>query len=851
MMFGSKTGSADIGQCPHSWRRCCALLRMSTFALLLFPLTMAAQDDPEPEPADDTIPLYGEMQLPTPEQLLTGEPVDWVVLRQKESFNENEVLVVQPVFPRPDTLDKLAKNKARLSSVSGRPPKEAGETEGEFRQRVARLIEEADNLIIMLPDSVVGDDVDQTAEYTLATGQVAKVIHHEDLFLQRCEKLIEEGKLEQTFEMLIVLQRRNPDWPRYDLVRNKLIMAEGVARLDKGDLESALAFFEELHGLSPEFDKLQDTMGTVVDQLVSQSAEVGDLRRARYYVGRLKDLEPNHATVQKWVTDFTTKANVLLNDALAARQAGRHDDAVKLAEEAAAIWPLHPNLRSVYGDASERFQVLKVGVFRFAGEPTPYFLPTPADQRHAKLQTLDLFELSRYRRAAFYESRYFEEWTPTDLGRRLVFRLKSRRSSWEPNPALTAPQVVRSIGDRLRPDSPNYDERLASFVRSMEVRSPFEFTLNFSTVPVRPQAIFRFPIRSTDESGPLSASVDDGATETAADSDVLSSRFRVHEREANRIVFRRVMPQGDRSANYSVAQIVEYRYDDHEDAIQAVLRGDISVLPTVPISLAAMFEPDERFYTVPYAVPTTHVLQFNPNSEPLKVGEFRRSIAYMLDRERILKTTVLKDQNMERGRIVSSPFPSNSYAYQRQVEPRPKDLTVAFSLKTIAAKRMGGEIPELIMICEPNAVVRSAAEKIIEQWNRFGIKVTLVAEDQPTPENWDILYRTVRMTEPVADLWPFLTMKPSARVDDLEHLPDWLRQQLIELEQAVDFRSAVQQLRELHFRLNELVYLIPLWEVDDVIVIRRNIQGFSQQIVSPYQNVERWFVGPWFPKGLL
>jgi len=107
------------------------------------------------------------------------------------------------------------------------------------------------------------------------------------------------------------------------------------------------------------------------------------------------------------------------------------------------------------------------------------------------------------------------------------------------------------------------------------------------------------------------------------------------------------------------------------------------------------------------------------------------------------------------------------------------------------------------------------------------------------------------MTEPVADLWPFLTMKPSARVDDLEHLPDWLRQQLIELEQAVDFRSAVQQLRELHFRLNELVYLIPLWEVDDVIVIRRNIQGFPQQIVSPYQNVERWFVGPWFPKGLL
>jgi len=819
--------------------------------VLLCPLLVPAQDDPEPEPADDRVPLYKEMQLPTAEHLLTGEPVDWVVLRQKENFNENEVLVVQPVFPRPDTLAKLGKNKALLSTASGRPQKQAGETEGEFRQRVARLIEEANNLIIMLPDSAVGDDVSQAAEYTLDTGQVAKVIHHEDLFLQRCEKLIEEGELEKTFEMLIVLQRRNPGWPRYDLVRNKLIMAEGALRLEKGDLAAALAFFEELHGLAPDFDTLRETLGQVVDKLVTESSASGNLGRARYYVARLKDLEPTHPTVEKWVINFTTKADVLLKEALAARQAGRHDEAVIRAEEAAAIWPLHPQLRSVYGDAAERFQVLRVGVFRFPGEPTPYFLPTPADQRHASLQTLDLFELSRYQRAAFYESRYFEEWTPTDLGRRLVFRLKARRSSWEPNPALTAPQVVRSIGDRLRPDSPHYDERLASFVRSMEVRSPYEFTLNFSTVPVRPQAIFRFPIRSTAAGGPLSASTDDGPTDSAPESDVLSSRFRVHERKTDRIAFHRVMPQPDRSANYSVAEIVEHRYVDHEAAIQAMLRGDISVLPTVPIFLASMFEPDERFFTIPYAVPTTHVLQFNPDSEPLKVGEFRRSIAYMLDRERVLKTTVLKDQGMERGRIVSAPFPSNSYAYQRQVKPRPKDLTVAFSLKTIAAKRMGGEIPELTMICEPNVVVRAAAEKIIEQWNRFGIKVTLVPEDQPTPENWDILYRTVRMTEPVADLWPFLTMKPDARVDDLEHLPDWLRQQLIELEQAVDFRSAVQQLRELHFRLNELVYLIPLWEIDDVIVIRRNIQGFPQQIVSPYQNVERWFVGPWFPKGLL
>ena len=107
------------------------------------------------------------------------------------------------------------------------------------------------------------------------------------------------------------------------------------------------------------------------------------------------------------------------------------------------------------------------------------------------------------------------------------------------------------------------------------------------------------------------------------------------------------------------------------------------------------------------------------------------------------------------------------------------------------------------------------------------------------------------MTEPVTELWPFLTMKPDARVEDLEHLPDWLRQQLIELEQSVDFNTSVDMLRGLHFRLNELVHVVPLWEVDDVIVVRKNIQGFPRRLIHPYQNVEQWKVTPWYSTNLL
>ncbi len=71
---------------------------------------------------------------------------------------------------------------------------------------------------------------------------------------------------------------------------------------------------------------------------------------------------------------------------------------------------------------------------------------------------------------------------------------------------------------------------------------------------------------------------------------------------------------------------------------------------------------------------------------------------------------------------------------------------------------------------------------------------------------------------------------------------------MIELEQSVDFNSSVEKLQSLHFRLRELALVIPLWEIDDVIVIRKNIQGFPLGLMQPYQNVERWTVQPFYPQ---
>jgi hypothetical protein len=72
---------------------------------------------------------------------------------------------------------------------------------------------------------------------------------------------------------------------------------------------------------------------------------------------------------------------------------------------------------------------------------------------------------------------------------------------------------------------------------------------------------------------------------------------------------------------------------------------------------------------------------------------------------------------------------------------------------------------------------------------------------------------------------------------------------LLDLDQAPDWKSAVSRLQNLHAHLYAEVAYIPLWEVDDALVLRKNVRDFPPfKFVTPYQDAERWIVQPWFPE---
>ena len=74
-----------------------------------------------------------------------------------------------------------------------------------------------------------------------------------------------------------------------------------------------------------------------------------------------------------------------------------------------------------------------------------------------------------------------------------------------------------------------------------------------------------------------------------------------------------------------------------------------------------------------------------------------------------------------------------------------------------------------------------------------------------------------------------------------------LRQKLIALEDETNWNAAVRQLQELHQDLWGEALWIPLFEVDDFLVVRKNIRGLAEAPVHPYHGVEEWIVDPWYP----
>jgi ABC-type transport system substrate-binding protein len=272
------------------------------------------------------------------------------------------------------------------------------------------------------------------------------------------------------------------------------------------------------------------------------------------------------------------------------------------------------------------------------------------------------------------------------------------------------------------------------------------------------------------------------------------------------------------------------------------------MLADVPAWDVPRLREDKRLVVTQAGVPTTHVLQFHPDSEAFKSAEFRRAIALSADAAKSL-SIVIGTGGPESGRLVTAPYPSTHLGYDPLVTPRPPDLALALALRLAAEKRFGGALPEIVFAAPGEAPLRQVAETLAGAWQRIGIPLKLVTFEDLGPDGeWDLAYRSISMPDPTTSLAPLITLDPSVSMLSLADLPEWLRQRLIDLERAGDATTAQAVLIDLHRQLHADVRCVPLFEVDRFSVSRGAIRGRPDDPVAFYENVERWALPSDYPE---
>lgn len=765
---------------------------------------------PASEPADEQeqtkLPMLSEMELPSYAKLLKGPPIDWVVLKTEK------VIEVEPIYPRPGALEAIQK-RISDSLKRGIGPALPEDTK---RQRLK---------LYYLPLTLLDGE---EREFKLHVQFIRQITYYEDLMLRRMDALIDERHIHEAFELMLALESRNPAWPGIADRQERLLFTEAAMKIEAKQLEPALALLEELHDRNRNYQGISAQLGRAIDELISDAVKQQDFRRARFFLNRLKKRLGKAPAVVQWTATLQADAQEAISTAIRFEQQGHAEKALNAIERAAQIWPDAAELTAPFGRIEKRYQRLRVGVLELPQADSNVEFPSEADRRQRQLTQTTVFQPARIDgKVVRYKTRFFEEWEPEDLGHSLRVRLRQHYAPWESLSAPTAGAIAASLARRMDPHGPEGDERFASYVDSMTIVSPFELVINFRQVPLRPEALFGFSLQN--EAQPFHAAT----------------------RSEGQVVYRRTIPERASAFDSHVAEIVEVKFESQERALQALFRGEISMLPRVPVSIVSKFENRPDFFTYPFAVPTTHLLQFNPHSRALANRTLRRALVYALDRRSLLEQTFLHEPPGRLGRTTSAPFPTTSNAYNPLVEPHAFDPVLAFSLAVAAKKEIGGKLPPMTLLCPADVEMQAAARKITEQWRRIGMEVAVKVQTRAATAaaaDWDILYTANSMIEPLVELWRCVTLTGKTDVNSLTRLPVWLRHGLLELDQVEDWNAAQELLHKLHRQLWAEAYMIPLWELNEFMVTRRNVRGAPERPLHAYDGIERWTVDPWYPK---
>ena len=191
--------------------------------------------------------------------------------------------------------------------------------------------------------------------------------------------------------------------------------------------------------------------------------------------------------------------------------------------------------------------------------------------------------------------------------------------------------------------------------------------------------------------------------------------------------------------------------------MRALARGEISLIDRLSpweVNGAAIGGVSVRRY----AAPTVHVLIPNPSKPLVANRTMRRAILYGIDRQGILRRSLVGGQELAGCDLISGPLPRGAasdrfaYGYDPKIEPRPYEPGTGLLLAQLAigeTQGAGKTVPPLVLAYPAEPVARTACQSIARQLKLLNLQVTL-KEQKPGEPAGDFDLRYAQVVDPRA-----------------------------------------------------------------------------------------------------
>ncbi|HET6883887.1 MAG TPA: ABC transporter substrate-binding protein [Pirellulales bacterium] len=686
---------------------------------------------------------------------------------------------------------------------------------------------------------------DPTEDYEVRWGDIAEVRLYEYMVLEKARELVREGKenpakFDEAYDYFQFLKEKYPNIEGLTAALGDYLYEDAGYWHRQEKFENAYALLNQLYEVDPNYAKLPAALGATTQKLAEPYLAADDYPAARRLIGRLAKKFPQNAVVTKFHEQWADEARQLIAAGREQIAAGQPRQAWEKAQRVLFIWPRLTEAKKFFDDIYAAWPRIIVGV---TAPPPPVEQPRLVSwsaRRDGRLLHRLLLEFTGPGAEGGEYACPFGEVERTDIGRRLIFRLKRDVKAAADGDHLTGYDVARQLSALADPRQPGFEPTWADLFGGVSVQDVFQVDAELRWSYVQPLALLETPVAprkagaSSDAIGPYSM---DEVKPTEASFLSNASYFGSQPGQPK--------------------EIVERYLPTSSDCWTAMERGRVHLLDRLAPWEIERYRSNREFVVDSYALPTIHCLAPNMDRPFMQHRCYRRALAYGIDRELVLKHHLLRDQPLAGCSLVSGPFPIGNgfddplrYAYNTQVEQRQRNPRLAIALSQVAlhdlneaAKKRGEaelkECPKIVIAHPANDIAREACKGI--QRHLRSLKFTVELRELgpgislPTDKEYDLVFLEIAAQEPLVDAARLLGPEGI-----LGQASPYMTQALVQLARSTNWQEARLILQRIHQLTADEAAIIPLWQFPEHFAYHKSLKGIGAKPVLLYQNVESW-----------